>query len=122
MNNDYAGSRCAKCKCIIPHFYLSRMTKPQITFVDTPNGKKQQKEWEAIPSRWYVGAGHGTRADELGAICSECDDGVTTVPVICKNHPYNNYSHYTSYPNHSFWYTVKKSLHPMGKLEGDEEE
>jgi hypothetical protein len=103
---------------MIPHFYLGRMKKPEITSTK----KGQREEWEAIPSRWYVGSGHGTPADELGAICSECDDGITTVPVFCKNHSGNSYNSYSKYPNHSFWYTVKKSLHPMGKLEGDEEE
>ena len=111
-------SRCAECNCMIPHFYLGRMKKPEITSTK----KGQREEWEAIPSRWYVGSGHVTPADELGAICSECDDGITTVPVFCKNHSGNSYNSYSKYPNHSFWYTVKKSLHPMGKLEGDEEE
>jgi len=112
-------SRCAKCNVMIPHFYLGRMKKPELTF--TRDEKKEREEWESIPSRWYVGANHGTPADELGAICSGCDDGVTTVPVFCRNHSGNSYNRYVRYPNHSFWYTVKKSLHPMGKLNEEEE-
>lgn len=113
------NSKCAECDYMLPHYYLRRMLKPEVVF---PSGEEdKQKEWEDIPSRWYVGAMHGTAAEELGAICSECDDGVTTVPVFCRNHTGNSYNIYTKYPNHSFWYTVKKSLHPMGKLDEEEE-
>tara|TARA_R110002051_G_scaffold176582_1_gene246542 strand:- start:14313 stop:14594 length:282 start_codon:yes stop_codon:yes gene_type:complete len=93
------------------------MTKPEMIFTT----KVKQNKWKDIPSRWYVGSNYGKVADELGAICSDCDDGITTVPVFCKNHPYNNHSSYTRYPNHSFWYTVGQSLHPMGKEEEEEE-